>query len=71
MGRFTRSTTIPELAKVNSNKHEHIDIQIILINPKNSSLCSLYSKYKKNFEKDEADKKIWKKKQDTKPYLIC
>jgi hypothetical protein len=45
-GRYTRSQTLPFLAELSRQKNRGIDVSILIMNPKNESLCQKYADYK-------------------------
>lgn len=51
-GSFTRSTTLPFLAKIASQKNVTIPVQILLMNPQNVELCQKYAKYRNSLDID-------------------
>lgn len=60
-GRFTRSTTIPELAKIAKNNNHHINLKIQLIDPSNEHVCINYANYRKGLRSSDNSQGKWTK----------
>jgi hypothetical protein len=59
-GRFTRSTTIPELAKIAKNNNQHINLKIQVLDPTNEQACINYANYRKGLRSAE-NNQVWTK----------
>jgi hypothetical protein len=59
LGRWTRSVTLPFLAKESRSRNSSIYISLIIINPNDSEVCSKYALYRKGLMSASNGNEIW------------
>jgi hypothetical protein len=61
-GRFTRSVTIPELARAARARNQTTELVIQVIDPREGNLCDLYAHYR-NRLRSASSKSLWTRKR--------
>ncbi|MFA6275779.1 MAG: hypothetical protein WC622_03470 [Pedobacter sp.] len=61
LGRYTRTSTIPELAKIAQKTNQHKSIKIQIIDPTNTTACENYANFRKGLNSASKDNTAWNK----------
>ncbi|WP_221390164.1 hypothetical protein [Dyadobacter sp. NIV53] len=61
LGRYTRTSTIPEIAKIAQRTNEHKSIKIQIIDPTDESICIKYANFRRGLNSASKNNSIWNK----------
>ncbi len=61
LGRYTRTSTIPEIAKIAQSTNQHKSIKIQIIDPTDENACTNYANFRKGLNSASKNGIIWNK----------